>query len=202
MAGKKKIAETNFGRNLSAVEGARANSTPTGDDKSRIESDIRQFYENVGEVKITDETEDVVEMGVGMMLHAGAEVDEPAWPLDERGQDVGRERVDREDMRQAVGSEAMSFAVAYRRIVDHGVEAPQRIDLGGNVLCAGNGLDDDVLAVPHAIARHSGHGQDAVVVADDRGEVFVARGSDRTHASAADANEGQASRAWQTGELR
>ena len=62
MAEKKKIAETNFGRNLSAVEGARANSTPTGDDKARIESDIRQFHENVGEVKITDETEDVVEM--------------------------------------------------------------------------------------------------------------------------------------------
>jgi len=33
-----------------------------GDDKARIESDIRQFHENVGEVKITDETEDVVEM--------------------------------------------------------------------------------------------------------------------------------------------
>jgi len=33
-----------------------------GNDKARIESDIRQFYENAGEVKITDETEDVVEM--------------------------------------------------------------------------------------------------------------------------------------------
>jgi uncharacterized protein len=34
----------------------------SGDDKVRIESDIRQFEENVGEVKITEETEDVVEM--------------------------------------------------------------------------------------------------------------------------------------------
>ena len=34
----------------------------TGDDKARIESDIRQFKENVVEVKITEETEDVVEM--------------------------------------------------------------------------------------------------------------------------------------------
>ena len=33
-----------------------------GDDKARIESDITQFQANVLEVKITDETEDVVEM--------------------------------------------------------------------------------------------------------------------------------------------
>ena len=31
-------------------------------EKERIESDIRQFRENVGEVKITPETEDVVEL--------------------------------------------------------------------------------------------------------------------------------------------
>ena len=42
MAGKKKIA--------------------SGDDKARIESDIRQFHENVGEVKENDETRDVIEM--------------------------------------------------------------------------------------------------------------------------------------------
>ncbi len=29
-------------------------------DKARIESDIRQFYQNVGEVKETDETRDVI----------------------------------------------------------------------------------------------------------------------------------------------
>jgi len=33
-----------------------------GGDKARIESDIRQFHKNVGEVGITDETGDVVEM--------------------------------------------------------------------------------------------------------------------------------------------
>ena len=32
------------------------------DEKSRIESDIVQFHENVLEVKITDETRDVVEL--------------------------------------------------------------------------------------------------------------------------------------------
>jgi len=31
-------------------------------DAERIESDIRQFYENVGEVKITPQTADVVEL--------------------------------------------------------------------------------------------------------------------------------------------
>jgi len=32
------------------------------DEKSRIESDIRQFHENVGEVKENDETRDVIGM--------------------------------------------------------------------------------------------------------------------------------------------
>jgi hypothetical protein len=32
----------------------------TATDRKRIESDIRQFHENVKEVKITDETRDVV----------------------------------------------------------------------------------------------------------------------------------------------
>ena len=42
----------------------------------------------------------------------------------------------------------MALAIADRRIVDHGVEAAQRIDLGRDVLRAGDGLeiaDDDGL---------------------------------------------------------
>ncbi|MCX6769255.1 MAG: DUF357 domain-containing protein [Candidatus Micrarchaeota archaeon] len=31
-------------------------------EKERIESDIKQFYENVGEVKINEDTKDVVEL--------------------------------------------------------------------------------------------------------------------------------------------
>ena len=32
------------------------------DERQRIESDIHQFHENVGEVKVTDETKDVIEL--------------------------------------------------------------------------------------------------------------------------------------------
>ena len=32
--------------------------------------------------------EDVIEIGVGMMVHAGAEIHESVWPLDQRGQNV------------------------------------------------------------------------------------------------------------------
>ncbi|MEM2137681.1 MAG: DUF357 domain-containing protein [Candidatus Anstonellaceae archaeon] len=35
---------------------------PLKSEKERIESDIVQFYENVGEVKITTETKDVIEL--------------------------------------------------------------------------------------------------------------------------------------------
>jgi hypothetical protein len=39
----------------------RKKTGPIGD-KERIESDIRQFHENVSEVKETDETRDVIEL--------------------------------------------------------------------------------------------------------------------------------------------
>jgi hypothetical protein len=44
-------------------------------------------------------------------------------------------------MRQAIGSEAMPFTVANCRIVDYGIEATQRIDLGGNILRPGDSLN-------------------------------------------------------------
>ena len=53
-------------------------------------------------------------------------------------------------MRQAVGGEAMAFAIADRGIVDHRIEAAEFIDLGSNILGAGDGLevaDDDRLGL-------------------------------------------------------
>ena len=46
-------------------------------------------------------------------MHAGAHVDEPVRPLDQRGEDVGREHVDREDVRQPVGGpDRLRLAIA------------------------------------------------------------------------------------------
>ncbi len=41
---------------------AKKAKTETKSDKERIESDIRQFYENIGGVKITPETKEVIEL--------------------------------------------------------------------------------------------------------------------------------------------
>jgi hypothetical protein len=43
-------------------------------------------------------------------------------------------------MGQTIGRDAMPFAIADRRIVDYGVEVPQRIDLDGDVLRPGDRL--------------------------------------------------------------
>ena len=50
-AAKKKASET-----------GEAGKKPALSEKERIESDIHQFHENVGEVKVTDETKDVIEL--------------------------------------------------------------------------------------------------------------------------------------------
>ena len=63
--------------------------------------------------------EDVVEVGIGMVMHAGTEINEPLRPLNQRGQDVGRQRVYCEDVRQAIRCYAMPFPIAYSNIMDH-----------------------------------------------------------------------------------
>jgi hypothetical protein len=63
-------------------------------------------------------------MGIGMMVHAGAEIDQPLRPFDQRGEDIGRERVDREDMRQAVGGDAVAFAIADGGVVNDRASLP------------------------------------------------------------------------------
>ena len=74
-------------------------------------------------------------------MHAGTEIDEAFRPLDQRGQNVGRQCVDREDMRQTIGCDAMALPIADSGIADHGIEAAERVGLGSNILCAGDGLD-------------------------------------------------------------
>jgi hypothetical protein len=49
---------------------------------------------------------------IGMVMHTGTDIDEAFRPLNQRCQKVGGQRVDREDMRRAIGCDAMPLAVA------------------------------------------------------------------------------------------
>jgi hypothetical protein len=53
----------------------------------------------------------------GVVMHAGTEINEAFRPLDQRGQNVGRQCVDREDMRQTIGCYAMPLPIADSGIV-------------------------------------------------------------------------------------
>ena len=69
-----------------------------------------------------------------MVVHTGTEINEPFRALNQRSQDVGRQRVDGEDMRQAIRGDAIPFVIADCGIVNHRIEAAQRIDLRGDIL--------------------------------------------------------------------
>src|SRR5262245_58290935 len=73
-------------------------------------------------------------------LHARAQVDQPLRSLDQSREDVGGERIDREDARQAVDGEMVGLAIADSGIVDDGVETAEPVDLRRHILGAGNGL--------------------------------------------------------------
>src|SRR5262245_46455486 len=75
-----------------------------------------------------------------MLVHARAQVDQPLRSLDQSREDVDCERVDREDVRQAVGGEMVGLAIADSGVVDDGVETAERVDLRRNILDTGTGL--------------------------------------------------------------
>ena len=76
-----------------------------------------------------------------MVVHTGTEINEPFRALNQRSQDVGRQRVDSKNMWQAICGDAVSLTIANCRIVNHCIETTQRIDLRGDLLCTRNGLD-------------------------------------------------------------
>ncbi|HEY2308968.1 MAG TPA: hypothetical protein VGI05_24085, partial [Streptosporangiaceae bacterium] len=89
-------------------------------------------------------------------MHARAKVDQPARPLDQAGQQVRGEHVDREDVLEPViGAEAPRLTVTDPGIVNDRVERAARVGLLGDL--------------PHA--------RDAGQVADDDG---LGRGQGRT----------------------
>ena len=63
-----------------------------------------------------------------MMMHTRTQVDEAMRTFNHRGEDVSRERVDRENVRQSVAGHAIRFIVANGSIVDDGIEASQGVD--------------------------------------------------------------------------
>ena len=88
----------------------------------------------------------IVEIRVRALVHARTQIDEALRPFDQHGQDIGRERVDGEDMRQAVAGQSMPFAIADGGVVNDGVEGAERVDLGRQVLGGGDArevADDD-----------------------------------------------------------
>ena len=95
--------------------------------------------------------QDIVEkFAFGSLVHARAQIDEALRPFDQRGQDIGRERVDGEDMRQAVARQAMPFAIADGGVVNARVERAEPVDLLCNVLGAGDAgevADNDIFGL-------------------------------------------------------
>ena len=80
------------------------------------------------------------------IMHARAQIDEALRPFDQRCQDIGRERVDGEHMRQAVAGDAMTFLEADGGIVNDRIESAERVDLASDVLGGGDRrqiADDD-----------------------------------------------------------
>src|SRR4051794_21240609 len=64
----------------------------------------------------------IVEYKIPAEVHAGAEIDQPFGSLDERGQQVRRERVDREHVLQPVDSLSSRLLVADGRVVYDDIE--------------------------------------------------------------------------------
>jgi len=87
-------------------------------------------------------------------MKAGTQIDETLGLVNERGQDIGSERIDREDMRQAVfGRDAARFPVADTCIVNHCIEGTECVNLFGHVA----GLSDAGQIAGYDSFR-SGHG--------------------------------------------
>src|SRR5271166_2058970 len=85
---------------------------------------------------------EIVHSRLNAVVHAGAQIDQPVGPFDQGGEDIGRENVDCENAGDArLRLDASRLAIADPRIVDHGVEAAEPIDLFGDALRAGDGRE-------------------------------------------------------------
>ncbi len=76
--------------------------------------------------------------------------------FDQGGEDIGRKRVDGEDMRQAVAGDVMVFAKADTGVVDNAIERTERVDLRGDLLGGcdrGEIADDDGFGLGQGLLR-------------------------------------------------
>lgn len=90
----------------------------------------------------------IIEMRAHATVHAGAEINQPRRPLDQRGQHLGRQRVDGEQMPQSVRRGLVPFAVADRHVMDHGVATADFAHLLGDAAHLGDRRD---IADRHAL---------------------------------------------------
>ena len=100
---------------------------------------------------------EVFEAAVAAFVQAGAEVHEAAGLRHERGEEIGREGIHREDVGEAVlGNETARLLVADRGVVDHRVERAQGVCLvgdGAGLPNAGEVADEDGFRTGNAAAR-------------------------------------------------
>jgi hypothetical protein len=77
-------------------------------------------------------------------------------------EDVGGERIDREDVRQAVGGEMVRLAIADSGIVDNGVKTAEPVELRRHIL----GADATTIlftCMTHALAAVVSHPQSHII---------------------------------------
>ena len=72
--------------------------------------------------------ENVVDIGIGLVVHPRAEINKPLRAFDQCGQDIRGQRIDCEDMRETVLGEEVLLALTDRGIVNHRVEATKLVD--------------------------------------------------------------------------
>ncbi len=71
-------------------------------------------------------------------MHAAAEIDQAARPLDLCRKDVRRKRVHRESSRVTFGSRAPVRYAVDARVMDHRVHSTNPVDLFRNLVCLGS----------------------------------------------------------------
>jgi hypothetical protein len=91
------------GRHPSRLQGVREHVRPTAGDGEGDENVVQLALRvGLGRSPGAFFPQEVVDVRRRAAVHAGTQVDEPLRPLDQRGQDIGRERVDGEDLGKPV----------------------------------------------------------------------------------------------------
>ena len=128
---------------------------------------------------------EVLERGAAGGVHAAAQVDEPARPVDEGGEEVRGEDVDGEDAWMAVDAPVRLGVGVDAGVVDDGVERSERVHVGGEasgLVEVGEVTDHQAAGVaerPEVVSALTVAGVEDDVVAVRRGGWWRRRGRGR-----------------------